>query len=65
MNRIDIEVRSTFKNVPGSLITKKKYFYKNIIRGVSFTKNDRNYSSRVKDRPGVAAAILNLYLKIQ
>ena len=41
LNRIDIEVRSSFKNVSGSLITKKKNVSaKNIIRGVSFTKND-------------------------
>ena len=30
LNRIDIEVRSSFKNVPGSLITKKKIFLQKI-----------------------------------
>ena len=64
LNRIDIEVRSSFKNVPGSLITKKKYFKKNIIRGVSFTKNDAKISLiGVKDKPGVAAAIFEPLFK--
>ena len=41
LNRIDIEVRNSFKNISGSLITKRKNVSKkNIIRGVSFTKND-------------------------
>ncbi len=59
LNRIDIEVRSSFKNVAGSLITKRKNITgKNIIRGVSFTKNDAKITLvGVKDRPGVAAAI--------
>ena len=47
LNRVDIEVRSSFNNKPGSLITKKKNIStKNIITLVG-----------VKDRPGVAAAI--------
>ena len=59
LNRIDIEVRSSFKNISGSLITKRKSISsKNIIRGVSFTKNDAKITLLgVKDRPGVAAAI--------
>ena len=59
LNRIDIEVRSSFNNKPGSLITKKKNIStKNIIRGVSFSKNDSKITLvGVKDRPGVAAAI--------
>ena len=59
LNRIDIEVKSSFKNISGSLITKRKNVSsKNIIRGVSFTKNDAKISLiGVKDRPGVAAAI--------
>ena len=37
LNRINIEVRSSFKNVPGSLITKRKNILNsNIIRGISF-----------------------------
>ncbi len=59
LNRIDIEVRSSFKNISGSLITKRKNISgKNIIRGVSFTKNDAKITLiGVKDRPGVAASI--------
>tara|TARA_B100000579_G_scaffold421371_1_gene422085 strand:+ start:556 stop:1770 length:1215 start_codon:yes stop_codon:yes gene_type:complete len=59
LNRIDIEVRSSFKNIEGSLITKKKNVSSNnVIRGVSFTKNDVKITLvGVKDRPGVAAAI--------
>ena len=59
LNRIDIEVRSSFKNIEGSLITKRKNVSsKNIIRGVSFTKNDSKITLvGVKDKPGVAAAI--------
>ncbi len=59
LNRIKIEVRSSFKNSPGSLITKRKNITNgNIIRGVSFTKNDAKITLvGVKDRPGVAAAI--------
>tara|TARA_B100001121_G_scaffold16505_1_gene13098 strand:+ start:7714 stop:8928 length:1215 start_codon:yes stop_codon:yes gene_type:complete len=59
LHRIDIEVRSSFNNKTGSLITKRKNVStKNIIRGVSFTKNDAKISLiGVKDKPGVAAAI--------
>ncbi len=59
LNRIDIEVKSSFKNVSGSLITKRKNVSsKNIIRGVSFTKNDAKVTLiGVKDKPGIAAAI--------
>ena len=59
LNRIDVEVRSSFQNVSGSLITKKKNIsQKNVIRGVSFTKNDAKITLvGVKDKPGVAATI--------
>ena len=59
LNRLDIEVRSSFKNVSGSLITKRKNISNsNIIRGVSFTKNDAKITLvGVKDKPGVAASI--------
>ena len=65
LNRINIEVRSTFKNIPSSLITKKKYISNNnIIRGVSFTKNESKVTLvGVKDRPGVAAAIFEPMFK--
>ena len=59
LNRINVEVRSSLKNVSGSLITKRKNISNsNIIRGVSFTKNDAKITLiAVKDKPGVAAAI--------
>ena len=65
LNRIDIEVRSSFKNVAGSLITKRKNIStNNIIRGVSFTKNDAKITLvGVKDRPGVAASIFEPLFK--
>tara|TARA_Y100000590_G_scaffold225348_1_gene254759 strand:+ start:34 stop:1248 length:1215 start_codon:yes stop_codon:yes gene_type:complete len=65
LNRINIEVRSSLKNVSGSLITKRKNISKNnIIRGVSFTKNDAKITLvGVKDRPGVAAAIFEPLFK--
>ncbi len=65
LNRIDIEVRSSFKNIPGSLITKRKNIStKNIIRGVSFTKNDTKISLiGVKDKHGVAASIFEPLFK--
>ncbi len=65
LNRIDIEVRSSFKNISGSLITKrKKVSTKNIIRGVSFTENDAKITLvGVKDKPGVAASIFEPLFK--
>ena len=59
LNRIDIDVRSTFKKSLGTLITKRKNIVSNkIIRGVSFTKNDAKVTLiGVKDKPGIAAAI--------
>ncbi len=65
LHRIDIEVRSSFNNNPGSIITKKKNISKNnIIRGVSFTKNDSKVTLvGVKDRPGVAASIFEPLFK--
>ena len=41
LNRIDVEVRSSFNKAAGTIITKRKNISSNkIIRGVSFTKND-------------------------
>ncbi len=59
LNRIEIDVRSTFSKKPGTTITKKKNILsKNNIRGISFTKNDAKLTLiGVKDRPGVAASI--------
>ena len=59
LNRIDINVNSSFKNKTGTLITKRKNIFRNkIITGISFTKNDAKVSLvGVKDKPGVAASI--------
>ena len=59
LNRIDIDVKSSFTNKKGTLITKKRNIYSNQnIRGVSFTKNDSKVTLvGVKDKPGVAASV--------
>ena len=59
LNRINIEVKSSFKKSSGTLITKRKnIFSSKIIRGISFTKNDAKVTLiGVKDKPGIAAAI--------
>ena len=59
LNRIDIEVKSSFVKKPGTLITKKSNISHNkIITGISFTQNDAKVTLvGVKDKPGVAAAI--------
>ena len=59
LNRIVVDVRSSFKNKNGTLITKRKNISNNkIIRGISFTKNDSKITLvGVRDKPGVAASI--------
>ena len=59
LNRINIEVKSSFKKKPGTLITKKKNISNNkIITGISFTQNDAKVTLvGVRDKPGVAAMI--------
>src|SRR6056300_1170343 len=61
LNKIDIRVKSSFVNNPGTLITKsfkKKDFSNQIITGISSTKNDAKITiAGVKDKPGVAAHI--------
>ena len=59
LNRVEIDVRSTFSKKNGTKITKKKNILsKNTIRGISFTKNDAKLTLvGVKDKPGVAASI--------
>ena len=59
LNRIEIDVRSTFSKKIGTTITRKKnIFSRNTIRGISFTKNDSKLTLiGVKDKPGVAASI--------
>ena len=59
LNRIDIEVKSSFIKKPGTLITKRSNIINNkIITGISSTQNDSKVSLiGVRDKPGVAASI--------
>ena len=60
LNRINIEVKSSFKKKKsGTLITKKKNIINNkIITGISSTQNDAKVTLvGVKDKPGIAASI--------
>ena len=59
LNRIDIEVRSSFIKKPGTLITKRSNIInKKIVTGISSTQNDSKVSLiGVRDKPGVAASI--------
>ncbi len=59
LNKINIDVKSSFVNRSGTLITKRKNISKDkIITGISFTKNDTKISLLgVIDKPGVAASI--------
>ena len=59
LNRIKVDVRSSFKSRNGTLITKRKNIFGNkIIRGISSTKNDAKITLvGVKDKPGIAASI--------
>ena len=59
LNRIDIEVKSSFINKSGTLITKRSNIVNDkIITGISSTSNDAKVSLiGVKDKPGVAASI--------
>jgi len=59
LNRIDSEVKSSFKKRSGTLITKRKNITnRNIITGISSTQNDAKVTLLgVKDKPGIAASI--------
>tara|TARA_X000001036_G_C20195974_1_gene609513 strand:- start:34 stop:618 length:585 start_codon:yes stop_codon:yes gene_type:complete len=59
LNRVDIDVKSSFIKKEGTLITKRKNIRSNkVIRGISFTKSDTKITLiGVKDKPGVAASI--------
>ena len=59
LNRIDIEVKSSFIKRSGTLITKRSNIINNkIITGISSTHNNAKVSLiGVKDKPGVAASI--------
>ena len=59
LNRIDIEVKSSFIKKSGTLITKRSNIINNkIVTGITSTQNDSKVSLiGVKDKTGVAAAI--------
>ena len=59
LNRIDIEVRSSFVKTSGTVITKRSNIINSrIVTGISTTQNDSKVSLiGVKDKPGVAASI--------
>ena len=59
LNRINIQVKSSFKKKLGTLITKRKNIINNkIITGISSTQNDAKVTLvGVKDKPGIAATI--------
>ena len=59
LNRIDVEVKSSFVKKSGTLITKKSNITQNkIITGITSTNNDAKITLLgVKDKPGVAASI--------
>ena len=59
LNRIEIDVKSSFINREGTLITKRKNIFRNrTITGLTSTKNDAKVTLiGVKDRPGVAASV--------
>ena len=75
LNRIDIEVRSSFSNKPGTLITKRSNISKNkIITGISSTNNNSKVTFiGVKYNLCVATSIfnplskraINLYMVVQ
>ena len=59
LNRIEINVKSSFVNREGTLITKRKNIFRNrTITGLTSTKNDAKVTLvGVKDKPGVAASV--------
>ena len=59
LSRIKVEVKSSFKNISGTLITKRKNIInRNVITGISSTQNDAKVTLvGVKDKPGIAASI--------
>ena len=59
LNRIEVDVKSSFVNRKGTLITKRKNILINkTITGITSTKNDAKITiAGVKDKPGVAASV--------
>ncbi len=67
LNRVDIEVRSSFTDNKGTLITKRKNIINSkIITGISNTTNDAKVTLLgVKDKPGIAASETDLTFTIK
>ena len=65
LNRIKINVKSTFSDKVGTIITKRSNIKDNrVIRGISSTINDTKVSIiGVKDKPGVAASLFQTLSK--
>ncbi len=59
LNRIEIDVRSSFVNKQGTSIKKRKDIFRSkVITGITSTKNDAKVTLvGVRDKPGVAASI--------
>ncbi len=59
LNRIEIDVKSSFINKEGTTITKRKNIFRNrTITALTSTKNDAKVTLvGVKDKPGVAASV--------
>ena len=59
LDRIGINVKSSFVNKQGTLITRRKNIFRNrTITGLTSTKNDAKVTLvGVKDKPGVAASV--------
>ena len=59
LNRIDIDVKTSFVKRRGTSITKRTNIFRNrIITGITATKNDAKVTLvGVKDKPGVAASV--------
>jgi len=59
LNRIEIDVKSSFVNREGTSITKRNNIFRNrTITGLTSTKNDAKITIvGVKDKPGVAASV--------
>jgi len=59
LNRINIDVKSSFVNREGTSITKRTNIFRNrTITGITTTKNDAKVTLvGVKDKPGVAASV--------
>ena len=66
LNRVDIEVKSSFTDNEGTLITKRKNIINNkIITGISNTINDAKVTLLgVRDKPGIAASVSYTHLTL-